>query len=188
VIPRPIGWISSIDAQGRDNLAPYSYFNLISDAPPMLMFSSAINPHDGGQKDTLKNIEETKEFVVNIVTFDLREKMNLSATDFDRGVSEIKEANLETLPSLLVKPLRIQGSPIHLECVYHQTIDLPSIDGKNSNKMVLGKIVGIHIDDAVIVDGKIDITKFKPIARLGYHEYCVIESVFNMKRPYIRRG
>lgn len=188
VIPRPIGWITTIDSQGQDNLAPYSYFNIVCDAPPMIMFSTTTNHHDGGIKDTLKNVEETKEFVVNMATWNLREAVNISATDFDRGTSEILQANLLTLKSNKVKPHRIQGSPIHLECIHHQTITLPTIDNKHTNKVVIGKVIAIHIDDAIIVDGKIDVTKIQAIARLGYDEYCVVDKIFKLKREYIQAG
>lgn len=188
IIPRPIGWITTKDLHGRDNLAPYSYFNILCDIPPMVMFSTTTNHHEGGHKDTLKNVEETKEFVINMATWELREKVNTTATDFDRGVSEILRADLKTLNSNIVKPYRIQGSPIHLECIYYQTIELPVIDERHTNKMVIGKVVGIHIDDSIIVDGKIDVAKFQPIARLGYDEYCVVEKSFRMKREYIQPG
>lgn len=188
IIPRPIGWITTIDSQGQDNLAPYSYFNILCDVPPMVMFSTTTNHHDGGIKDTLKNVEETKEFVVNMATWSLREEVNISATDFDRGISEIQHANLLTLKSSMIKPRRIQGSPIHLECVYYQTIALPVIDNKHTNKVIIGKVVAIHIDDSIIVNGKIDVTKFQPIARLGYDEYCVVDKIFKIKREYIQPG
>jgi flavin reductase (DIM6/NTAB) family NADH-FMN oxidoreductase RutF len=183
VIPRPIGWITSLDKAGVVNLAPYSYFNAVSDDPPMVIFSTTSRHHDGELKDTLKNVEETKEFVVNIATWDLRTAVNITSANFDRGVSEVEKAALETVPSIIVKPPRIKGSPIQLECVYYQSVQLPVIDHNHTNRIVIAKVVGIHVDDTIIVDGQIDVTKFKPLARLGYSEYAVIESIFTMDRP-----
>lgn len=183
IIPRPIGWITSCDKDGLVNLAPYSYFNAVADVPPMIIFSSTNKHINGGEKDTLRNIEETKEFVVNIATWSLREELNLSSSDFQHDASELKITKLETLPSNFIKPPRIKNSPIHLECVYHQSIQLPVIDDQHTNRMVIGRVVGIHINDNIIVDGKIDVTRFQPIARLGYAEYSVIENKFIMDRP-----
>ena len=183
IVPRPIGWITSLDNAGILNLAPYSYFNAVADIPPMVIFSSTSKHHDLGVKDTLRNVEETKEFVINIATWDLREAVNISSMNFDRGISEVEQVKLETIPSHIVKPPRIKNSPIHLECVYFQSVQLPVIDEKHTNRMIIGKVVGIHIDDTVIVNGLIDVTKFKPISRLGYSEYSGVESKFIMERP-----
>lgn len=187
VIPRPIGWITSMDDQGNLNLAPYSYFNAISDVPPMVMFSATLHP-DGRVKDTLRNVENTKEFVVNIATWELREAVNISSTDFPAATNEIEIVGLETVPSKLIKPPRLKASPIHLECVYHQSIQLPVANPKISNRLVIARVVGIHIADEIIVNGKIDITRFKPIARLGYMEYAVVDSTFVMERPYLEKS
>lgn len=183
IVPRPIAWITSLDRNGVLNLAPYSYFNLVTDSPPMIMFSTTTKHLDQGEKDTLKNVEETKEFVVNMATWDFREAVNVTSADFDRGISEVDMAKLETLPSCLVKPPRIKGSPIQLECVYYQSVQLPVIDEKYTNRIVIAKVVGVHIDDGVIVDGKIDITRCKPIARMGYMDYLVVENKFSIERP-----
>lgn len=186
IIPRPIGWITSFDRSGNLNLAPYSYFNAVADIPPMIIFSTT-NKHDGERmKDTLANVEDTKEFVVNIATWDLREEVNITSADFEHDINEVEIAKLETLPSKFVKPPRIKNSPIHLECVYHQSVQLPVLDDKHTNRIIIAKVVGIHIDDSIITDGKIDVTKFKPIARLGYMEYAVVEQKFVMDRPYIK--
>jgi len=183
VVPRPIAWITSMDKTGIVNLAPYSYFNAVSDTPPVIIFSATRTHHHGGVKDTLKNVEETKEFVVNISTWALREALNITSANFQHGVSEVDMAGLETLPSSIVKPPRIKSSPIHLECIYQQSIQLPVIDDEHTNRMVIASVVGIHIDDSIITDGKVDITKLKPIARLGYGEYACVESTFNMEKP-----
>src|SRR5690349_1345844 len=131
VIPRPIGWITSLDKQGIVNLAPYSYFNAVSDIPPMVIFSTTNKHSDTNAKDTLKNVEETKEFVVNIATWEMRRHINITSAEFDRGVSEVEMARLETLPSRLIKPPRIKGSPIHLECIHYQSVQLPVKDDKH---------------------------------------------------------
>ena len=183
VIPRPIGWISSQDEKGSLNIAPYSYFNAVADDPPTVMFASSNTHIEGGDKDSLRNIEETKEFVVNIVTFDLKDAMNKTAAHLPRNISEFTHANIETAPSILVKPPRVKASPISLECIYIDTIQLPPGAKNIITKIVLGKVIGIYIDDAILTDGRIDITKFKPIARLGYNQYTVIDKIFTLNRP-----
>lgn len=185
VVPRPIGWITSQDAEGHLNLAPFSFFNAISDIPPMVMYSIS-NKHEGvREKDSLKNVEATKEFVCNIATWDLRDQVNLSSGEFQAHENEIEITGLETVASKLVKPPRIKASPIHLECKYYKSIQLPSKDEQHSNRMVIGEVVGIHIADEVLVNGKIDTSKVKPIARLGYMDFAVIQETFEMDRPNI---
>ena len=177
IVPRPIGWISSQNKQGQINLAPYSYFNAVSDVPPMVMFVSSPHP-DGTQKDSLRNIEETGEFVVNIASFGLHEQVNLSSSALPYGTSEAEHFNIETAPSNLVKPPRVKASAISLECQYLKTVDLDP----SECKMIIGQVIGIYIDDNVLTDGKVDIAKLKPIARLGYNEYALIDQVFKMTR------
>ena len=185
VVPRPIGWITSQDAAGNLNLAPFSFFNAVSDIPPMVMFSIS-NKHEGvREKDSLKNVEATKEFVCNIATWDLREQVNLSSGDFQSHENEIEITGLETVPSRLVKPPRIKASPIHLECKYYKSIQLPVKNEQYSNRMILGEVIGIHIADEVLVNGKVDISKVKPIARLGYFDFAVVLETFEMPRPKI---
>lgn len=188
VVPRPIGWITSYDREGNINLAPYSFFNAVADVPPMIIFSATSRHNDGGLKDTLKNVEETKEFVVNIATWDLCDAINLSSGNFERNINEIEITNLATLPSHYVKAPRIKNSPIHLECIHHQSVQLPVIDDIHINRMVIARVIGIHIDDNIIVDGKIDITLFKPLTRLGYTEYSVIDNKFSMERPDVHNN
>lgn len=183
VIPRPIAWISSQDENGNINLAPYSYFNIVSDKPAMVMFSTIDKRSDGTLKDTLHNVETQKEFVVNIATYDLRMPLNLTSSPLLPDQNEFIFADLNMLPSTLVKPPRVKCSPIQLECVYYQSIQLPVESSDEINRMVIGKVIGVHINDDVIVNGKIDLTKIKPIARLGYQEFAVIESIFTMQRP-----
>ena len=176
VVPRPIGWISSLSADGVLNLAPYSFFNAVSAKPNIVMFSS------GGRKDSAANAETTGEFVCNMATWDLRDAMNESSATVDASVDEFELAGLKTVPSKLVKPPRVAASPVALECTYLQTVELPPTNGE-PNLVVFGQVVGIHIDDDVIVDGMVDVTRFKPVARLGYHDYAVVEDVFTMVRP-----
>lgn len=182
IIPRPIGWITTQDEANNVNLAPYSYFNALCDNPPMIMFSTTNSRSEGVIKDTLHNAETQGEFVVNMATFELREAVNLSSAPLPKNESEVTFAKLETLPSTLIKPPRIKGSPIHLECKYYRSLQLPSSSG-DTNRVVFGTVVGIHIDDHLIVNGKVDVTRMKPIARLGYMDYAVVDNIFSMQRP-----
>jgi flavin reductase (DIM6/NTAB) family NADH-FMN oxidoreductase RutF len=178
VVPRPIGWITTLDTNGIVNLSPYSFFNLVSGYPPWVIFSSAPRKH------SQTNAEATGEFVFNLATWDLREQMNASSAEFPAGVSEPEQVGLEMVPSRNVKPPRVKRSPVALECKYYKTIELIGSDGKpNRSHIVIGEVVGIHIDESVIVDGMVDITKMKPIARLGYMDYAVVDEFFSMARP-----
>lgn len=177
VVPRPIGWISTQNDQGIVNLAPYSYFNAVSDVPPIVMFSSSVHP-DGVEKDSLRNIEASGEFVVNIASYGSHEQVNLSSSNLPYGVSEADHFNIEMLRSILVKPPRVKSAFVSLECKHLKTVALEP----SSCKMILGEVVGIYIDDNVLTDGKVDIAKLRPIARLGYNEYAVIDKVFKMTR------
>jgi flavin reductase (DIM6/NTAB) family NADH-FMN oxidoreductase RutF len=187
VVPRPIGWISSIDRDGRPNLAPYSFFNGVSTDPPCVMFGPSTRPSRGGSeralKDSHRNAEHSGEFVVNLATFAQREAMNASSAGLPAGENEFVAAGLETLPSRLVKPPRVKGARVHLECVYLKTVDLPPSSRGGENFIVIGRVVGIHIDDDLIVDGRVEIARARPIARLGYMDYCVVDEVFAMDRP-----
>ncbi len=183
IVPRPIGWISSMDPEGRVNLAPYSFFNGISSSPPIIVFGPGGQHSEGGLKDTISNIEATGEFVCNMATWDLREAMNASSAPAPRAVDEFALAGLTALPSELVAPPRVAESPVHMECRHYKTIELPSDDPLYPNHAVLGEVVGIHIDDSVLADGLVDITAIKPIARMGYMDYTVVESIFTMHRP-----
>ena len=180
VTPRPIGWISTVDARGRANLAPYSFFNAVADAPPMVMYASTgrkIGRDEG--KDTLANIRATGEFVVNVVPRALADAMNVSSGALGADVDEFARAGLARAASRVVAPPRVAAAPASLECRLWQVIDLPGQD----NHMVLGEVVGIHIDAEVIVAGKVDVTRFQPLARLGYRDYAAVESVFALDRP-----
>ena len=183
VASRPIGWLTTLSPEGIVNLAFYSFFNEVADNPHMVMFAS--NGRESyGPKDTLCNIEVTGEFVYNVATWDLREKMNRTSAPVAPEIDEMALAGLTPVPSEIVKPPRVAESPIHLECVYHQTIELPSNDPEARNAIFLGRVVGIHISDDVLTDGLVDLKNFKLIAQLGYHEFTVVETILKMIRPW----
>ena len=178
VAPRPIGWISSMSHKGEINLAPYSYFNGVLSNPPIVMFSSE------GRKDSLTFIEETKEFVCNLATWDLRLAMNETSATLPRGTNEMEAAGLEAAPSRLVKAPRVAAAPCALECKMIQVVALKDIDGRPlDGHVVIGRVIGVHIDDAFIKNGRLDTAAMKPIARCGYDEYAVVERMFTMTRP-----
>lgn len=180
VTPRPIGWITAISAKGEINLSPYSFFNAVSERPPMVAFSSA------GRKDAVTFVEETGEFVCNLATFDLREQMNLTSAVLPRGENEMDHAGLAAAPSRLVKPPRVAAAPAALECKWVQTVPLnPLGGGEPSYYLVIGQVVGIHIDDRFIVEGLVDTAAMRPIARSGYRDYFVAtpETRFSITRP-----
>jgi flavin reductase (DIM6/NTAB) family NADH-FMN oxidoreductase RutF len=178
VAPRPIGWISTLSCDGVANLAPYSFFNLVASGPSIVAFSSA------GRKDSQTNAEQTGEFVCNIASFDQREAVNSSAATLPPEVDEFALTGLGTLPSELIKPPRVKGAPAHLECVYLQTVPLFSKDGvRNGFDLVLGEVVGVHIDDQFVKEGMVDTAAMRLIARLGYLDYSVTDEVFALKRP-----
>jgi flavin reductase (DIM6/NTAB) family NADH-FMN oxidoreductase RutF len=141
------------------------------------MFASA------GQKDSQRNAEETGEFVCNLASWDQRDAMNASSATVGPEVDEFVLAGLATEPSRLVKPPRVAGAPAHFECVWLKTVPLEDRSGRKTYDMVLGEVVGIHIDDGFIADGMVDTAAMKPIARLGYHDYAVVDEVFTLKRP-----
>jgi flavin reductase (DIM6/NTAB) family NADH-FMN oxidoreductase RutF len=170
VAPRPIGWISSLDAQGRANLAPYSFFNALSVFPHIVGFAS------DGVKDSLRNIEATKEFVCSFVSFELADAMNVTSKPVAHGVSEFELAGLASAPSNLVKPPRVAAAPAALECKYLRTIPMEGLDGKASYFLVLGEVVGVYLDEAYIRDGKLDTAAMQALARGGYHDYSVYDA------------
>ena len=185
ISPRPIGWISSRGKNGTFNLAPYSYFNAISEHPPMVIFSSA--PSDGAHhKDSLRNVIETEEFVVNVVSSALGAAMNITSAGFSYGESEFAAANLEMADCETVSAPRVVSSPAALECKLWKIVELPKPDHTNGGVMIIAIITGIHIDDAVIKNGQVDVTAYQPLARLGYMDYARISNVFAMPRPDIK--
>jgi flavin reductase (DIM6/NTAB) family NADH-FMN oxidoreductase RutF len=178
VAPRPIGWISSISAEGAVNLAPYSFFNAVGSNPPLVMFSSE------GYKDTATNIEVVREFVCNLATYDLRDQMNASSAPLPRGQNEFVAAGLTEAPSRLVKPPRVAESPAALECKVLQIIRPELLDGTTSpSVIVIGQVVGVHIDPAYVINGQFDMVKARTIARAGYADYVEADSVFALQRP-----
>lgn len=183
VVPRPIGWVSTVSKDGVNNIAPYSFFNAISANPNYVMFSS------GGRKDSVRNAEETGEFVCSLATWDLRHEMNVTSATLPHGVDEFPLANLTTAPSQLVRPPRVKASPVSLECRYWKTIELPNADGvtPSGHMVVVGMVVGIFIDDAFIKDGIVDTAGMRPIARMGYMDYSVVtpETTFTIHRPNV---
>lgn len=177
VVPRPIGWISTLAKDGTPNLAPYSFFNAVSTDPHVVMFASA------GRKDSQRNAEEQGEFVCNLATWEQRDEMNASSAMVGPEVDEFLLAGLETEPSRMVKPPRVKGAPAHFECVWMQTLPIVGRDGRHTYDVVFGEVVGVHIDERYLRDGLVDVAAMKPIARLGYMDYAVVDEVFAMKRP-----
>ena len=179
VAPRPIGWISTCDCEGRVNLAPYSFFNAVCDRPPMVMFSSA------GWKDTVANIEATGEFVCNLVTRPLVEKMNCTSASLPRGVNEFEFAELASAPSRNVRPPRVAEAPAALECKLVQIIQLHRADGSMLDQyMTIGEVVGVHIDRAFLQEGLFDLLATRPVQRAGYlSDYTEATTGFKIARP-----
>jgi flavin reductase (DIM6/NTAB) family NADH-FMN oxidoreductase RutF len=184
VMPRPIGWISTVDPDGEVNLAPYSFFNGVAYVPPQVMFATT-GPHlQGGRKDSITNAIASGEFVVNLATWSLREAINLTSTPAPHGVDELVLAGLTPVASHLVRPPRVAESPVHLECRVTTHVELPTPDREaHTNTVVFGEVVGIHIADEVLVDGLVDVTKLDPIGRLGYRQYTRVTEAFEMRRP-----
>ena len=177
VSPRPIGWFTTLDGNGSVNLAPYSFFNAMADAPPVVCFSAGGSPR---AKDTARNAADSGEFVHNLVTWSLRDAMNVTAREVPRGVDEAMLAGLELAPSVVVSTPRVAASPVALECRYLKTTEIPQ-DGP-PNLVVFGEVVGIYIDDDVIAAGRFDPEDQGVIARLGYANYAVVGGTFRMKR------
>ena len=182
VVPRPIGWISTLSAEGVVNLAPYSQFNNLAYDPPYVMFAGNSLPRNGRRKDSVKNATDTGEFVVNMATYDLRDAVNLTSQLVARGVDEAALAGLEMIPSRIVRPPRVAASPVHLECRFHCSLALPANALDQVHHVVIGRVVGVHIrDDALTPDGKLDVARIRPLARLGYFDYTQVDSLFTMR-------
>lgn len=177
VAPRPIGWVSSVSPRGAVNLAPFSYFNAMSEAPHYLALGF------GADKDTLGNIRATLEFAVNIVTWDLREPMNQTSARVAAGVDEYELAGLAKAACRTIAPPRVAESPVCFECRLFQIVPLPGDDGSAGSHMVIGRVLGIHIDDRFITDGRVDTAAMRPISRLGYSEYATVAEAWRMRRP-----
>jgi flavin reductase (DIM6/NTAB) family NADH-FMN oxidoreductase RutF len=180
VTPRPIGWISTRDATGRENLAPYSFFNAVAYVPPQVMFASTgAKPDREGTKDSVAIIRETGVFAVNIVEYAMRDAMNATSRSLPAGSDEFAEAGIERAPCETIACSRVAGAPAVLECRMTQVVRLAG----EANHVVFGEVVGIHLRDDCLVDGRFDVTRFQPLARLGYRDYARVSEVFSLARP-----
>lgn len=177
VTPRPIAWVTSVDGAGRVNLAPYSFFNVFGSAPPVVVFSPGLRP-DGSKKDTLRNVEETGEFVVNAAVESLADAVNASSVELPHGESEAELLGLALCPSRLVTPPSVVESPARLECKVLQVLTVGTAN------LVIGEVLGIYVSDAVLDgSGRVDPSKLKTIARLGGEWYCRTSDLFRLARP-----
>ena len=188
VVPRPIAWVSSVDAEGVRNLAPFSYFMAITHDPPTIAFSSGprgaeIGGGVRGKKDTLHNVEVTREFVVNVVDDALAEAMNVTSGDYTPDVDEFTQAGLVAAPSVKVKPPRVAAAPVNMECRLAQIIPV----GNLPHHLIVGEIVHMHVRDDVFdpATGRLDMHRLKPVGRLAGHLYTHVHDIFEMKRPAV---
>ncbi|CUH87639.1 Flavin reductase like domain protein [Phaeobacter sp. CECT 5382] len=180
ITPRPIGWISSRSTDGINNLAPYSFFNGVAYTPPQVMFASTGTKDDqSGTKDSLANIEKTGVFCVNIVAFEMRDAMNASSATLPKEVDEFAHAGLTATDCDTIECARIEGAPAALECKLTQIVTLPGV----ANRVAFGEVTGIHLRDDCLHDGIFDVTRFQPLARMGYRDYAVVREVFSLARP-----
>lgn len=178
VAPRPIGWISTLDAQGRPNLAPYSFFAMLHGAPPLIAFAST------GLKHSAANAQATGEFVFNLATMPLLHPMNMSSCDALEGEDEFALAGLTKAPSTIVKAPRVADTPAALECKVTQSMLLQDINGQDTNGvLIIGQVVGVHIDERYLRDGRFDTAAAQPLVRCGYHDYAVVNELFELRRP-----
>lgn len=180
ITPRPIGWISSRAADGTNNLAPYSFFNGVAYDPPQVMFASTgSKPDQDNTKDSVANIRETGVFCVNIVEFAARDAMNASSANLDKDTDEFAHARLNAEECKTINCPRVAGTPAALECKLTKIVDLPGA----ANRAVFGEVVGIHLRDDCLRDGRFDVTLFNPLARLGYRDYTAVRDLFELARP-----
>ena len=180
VTPRPIGWISTRGADGHDNLAPYSFFNAVAYTPPQVMFASTGAKADRGDtKDSLAQIRQTGVFCVNVVAEAMRDAMNTTSGPWLAEVDEFARAGLAREECQTISCARVAGAPAALEC---RLTEIVTLRGR-SNFLVLGEVTGVHLRDDCLVDGRFDVTRFRPLARLGYRDYCMVTEVFEMTRP-----
>lgn len=182
IVPRPIGWISTINLNGQANLAPFSFFNMAGANPPHLIFCPMVRGTDGSRKDTYNNIKETGEFVANIVTEALADAMNITSTEFPPEVDEFAASGLTRSPSVAVRPPRVAESPVHYECRLTHIVDLSDQPGASS--VIIGRVVHLHVEDSILFGGdKIDLLKLQPIGRLAGSSYCRVTDLFELVRP-----
>jgi flavin reductase (DIM6/NTAB) family NADH-FMN oxidoreductase RutF len=189
VAPRPIAWVSTMSASGQLNLAPFSFFNAVCVDPPLLAFAPGLRqPKQAGighseAKDTLRNIRETQEFVVNIITYELAEAMNLTSGEYDASVNEFEVAKVTPQQSKIVRPPRVAESPVSFECKLHQILDFSP--APTSSSLVIGQIVSIYVNDAHVKDGKLDRNSLDLIGRMGGIQYTRTTQRFEMARPKV---
>ena len=180
VTPRPIGWISTRGADGRDNLAPYSFFNGVADNPPQVIFASTgAKPDREGTKDSVGNIHDTGVFCVNIVEYAMRDVMNVSSGPWERDVDEFEKAGIRKAECEVIDCAWVADGPASLECRMTQIVPLKG----ETNVLVIGEVVGVHLRDDAIRDGIFDVLTYQPLTRLGYRDYSRITEVFELKRP-----
>ena len=180
VTPRPIGWISTRDPQGRDNLAPYSFFNAVAYEPPQVMFASTSSKSDRGDtKDSMANIRDTGAFCVNIVEYAARDVMNASSGAHPAEIDEFQITNAAKAECVQIDCPRVADAPANLECKLTRIVQLPGV----SNFVAFGEVMGVHIRPDCLNDGRFDVTSFQPLARLGYRDYSTVTEVFALKRP-----
>lgn len=189
VAPRPIAFASTVDATGRVNLSPFSYFNIVSQHPPICVFSPLRRMRDGSNKHTLQNIEEVREVVINVVSYDIVQQQSLASTEYEKGINEFVKAGFTAIPSLLVKPPRVQESPVHLECKVRDIISFG--DHPGAGNMILAEVLLIHVMEGVLEDtGHVNQAKLDLVARLGADWYCRVteENLFKVPKPLKKTG
>ena len=180
ITPRPIGWISTQDSSGNRNLAPYSFFNAVAYVPPQVMFASTgAKPDQDGTKDSVSNIRETGMFCVNIVEYAMLDAMNASSASLSKSEDEFDKVGLEGVACNTITGFRVANAPASLECKLIQIVTLPG----EANFTVFGEVTGVHMRDDCMVDGLFDVRKFKPLSRLGYKDYSVVDNIFSLNRP-----
>ncbi|MDX2268557.1 MAG: flavin reductase family protein [Bryobacter sp.] len=186
VVPRPIAWVSSVNEEGQPNLAPYSFFNAVSADPPVVCFAPSRKPTGDNRKDTLRNVEQTGEFVVNLVSADLAEAMNKTSEDVAPEVNEFALAGLEAAPSLLVKAPRVATARASLECKVKHI--LPMGDKPTSGILVIGEVVCFHVADGLMDNFKVDPDRLDAVGRMGGFTYSTTRDRFDIVRPGLMKG
>ena len=181
VVPRPIAFITSLNAFGHVNAAPYSFFNAIASSPPLIIFSATRK--NGTMKHTAENVLHAKEFVVNIITEQLIQSMNIPSGDLPSEISEIEQSNLTPVPSVSIRTPRIAESPVNFECLLHQHLEV----GNEPVDLIIGEIVQFHVKDELYSLGAIDQKSLRPIARMGGKYYATIENLFEMDQHHFNR-
>ena len=180
IVPRPIGWISTRGTDGQDNLAPYSFFNAVAYVPPQVMFASTSAKEDRGDtKDSVSQIRDTGVFAVNIVEYAMRDVMNQSSGAWAKDVDEFELAGIDKAECDTINCPRVAAAPATLECKLTQILKLPG----DANFAVFGEVIGVHLRDDCVVDGRFDVTRYEPLSRLGYRDYTRVREVFEIIRP-----